>query len=83
MIGRIIFAMMFVGSGVGHLMDSDGSTRYAEGKGIGNANSIVQISGAALLAGGVGTMLGILIDLVFAGVGVLVLIIGPVLDITP
>ena len=44
---------------------------------------MVQISGAALLAGGVGTMLGILTDLAFAGVGVLVLIIGPVLDITP
>lgn len=76
LIGRIIFSIMFMGSGIGHLMDTEGSTAYAEGRGITNAKTMVQVSGVALLAGGLGTLLGIWTDLAFLGIAVLVLIIA-------
>ena len=76
MIGRIIFSMMFVGSGIGHLMDSEGTAQYVESKGLGNAKLLAQGSGVALLAGGLGLLLGIWTDLAFAGIGILVLIMA-------
>ena len=76
LIGRVVFSIMFIGSGVGHLMDSEGSAAYAESRGISNAATMVQISGVALLAGGVGTLLGIWTDLALLGIAVLVLIIA-------
>ena len=76
LIGRIMFSIMFIGSGIGHLMDTEGSTAYAEGKGLANAQLMVQISGACLAAGGVATLLGIWVDLALLLIAVLVLIIG-------
>lgn len=76
LIGRIIFSVMFIGSGVGHLMDAEGSTAYAEGKGLANASTMVQISGVCLAAGGVATLLGIWVDLALLLLAVLVLVIG-------
>ncbi|MEM9468121.1 MAG: DoxX family protein [Actinomycetota bacterium] len=77
MLGRIIFSVMFIGSGVGHLMDTEGSTAYAAGKGLGdNSKLLVQISGACLALGGVATLLGIWVDLALLLLAILVLIIG-------
>ena len=77
LIGRIIFSVMFIGSGVGHLMDTEGSTAYAESKGLGsNSKLLVQLSGVFLAAGGVAVLLGIWADLAFLLLAVLVLIMG-------
>jgi len=76
LIGRIVFAVMFVGSGVGHLMKTEESAAYAKSKGLANATLMVQISGAAFLAGGLGIALGIFTDLAFLLTGVLVMIIA-------
>ncbi len=76
LIGRIIFSLMFIASGLGHWMDQEGSTGYAQGRGIANAPLMVQVSGTALLAGGVGILLGIWTDLAFLGIAVLVMVIA-------
>lgn len=77
MIGRIIFAIMFVASGIGHLADSEGSSAYARSKGLGdNSTLLVQISGVCLALGGVATLLGIWVDLALLLLAVLVLVIA-------
>ena len=76
MIGRIIFSLMFIASGVGHLTQTEGSAAYAEAKGLSNATLMVQISGVALLLGGLGVITGFWIDLALLGLAVLVLIMG-------
>src|SRR6056297_3472587 len=70
LIGRIMFCALFVASGVGHLVDLDGSTRYAAEKGIGPARPGVIASGVAFIVGGVSILFGIWGDL-----GALLLII--------
>ena len=77
MLGRIIFSALFIGSGVGHLMDTEGSTGYAQSKGLGdNSQLLVQISGACLALGGVATLLGIWVDLATLLLAVLVLVMA-------
>ena len=63
-IGRILFAMIFLGSGVaGHILQTDGTAGYAESRGVSNARTLVLISGVALVLAAVGIILGIWIDL--------------------
>lgn len=76
LVGRIVFAILFVGSGVGHLVDTAGSTRFAESKGVANARTMVQVSGATFLVGGLGVVLGVFTDLAFLLLGVQVMIIA-------
>ncbi|MEM9563321.1 MAG: DoxX family protein [Actinomycetota bacterium] len=73
LIGRILFALIFVGSGVGHLADS-GSVEYAESKGLPNASLLVRLSGLTMLAGGLGIIFGVLLDVALAGMAAQVLI---------
>ena len=73
LIGRIMLAMIFVGSAFGHLTDAS-SVGYAESKGLPNAKMLVQLSGVTMLAGGVGIILGIWIDLALLGMAAQVLI---------
>jgi putative oxidoreductase len=80
LLGRIIFSVMFIGSGIGHLMDSEGSTQFAESKGVANASTMVQLSGVTFLAGGIAILLGIFTDLAFLLVGLQVLIIGFIIN---
>jgi len=75
LIGRILFALILVGSAFGHLTDPS-SVDYAESKGVPNARPLVLLSGVGLLAGGIGIILGIWIDLAFLGMAALVLIIA-------
>ncbi len=77
MLGRIIFSALFIGSGIGHLADTEGSTAYAESKGLGeNSQLLVQISGACLALGGVATLFGVWVDLATLLLAVLVLILA-------
>ncbi len=53
LIGRILFGLIFVGSGAaGHLMQTDATAGYAESRGVSNAKVLVQISGVLILAAG-------------------------------
>lgn len=70
LIGRLLFGLTFVASGVGHFVDLDASTAYAQAKGIGPARQGVIASGAAYIVGGVSVILGLWGDL-----GALVLIV--------
>ena len=77
MLGRIVFSALFIGSGVGHLMDTEGSTGYAQSKGLGeNSQLLVQISGVCLALGGAAMLLGILTDLAALLIAVLMLIMA-------
>jgi putative oxidoreductase len=76
LIGRILFSLVFVGSGVGHLMQPDGSAEYATFKKVPNAKLMVQVSGILMLVGGLAVILGIFGDLAALGLAVLVLIMA-------
>lgn len=69
LIGRILFCALFIASGVGQLVDLEGSTTYATAKGVGPARPGVIASGVAFIVGGVSVLFGIWGDL-----GALVLI---------
>ena len=68
LIGRILLAMIFVGSGfAGHLGQTDQTAAYAEMRGVKNAKMLVQVSGVLIAAAGLGVILGIWIDLAALG----------------
>ena len=70
LIGRILFAMIFIGAGTaGHLMQADETAGYAEARGLSNAKLLTQISGVLILAGGLGVVLGVWADLAALGLG--------------
>lgn len=56
LIGRILFALIFVMSGFNHF--SAGAIGYAASQGVPMANLLVPISGVLALAGGLSIMLG-------------------------
>ncbi len=76
LIGRILFSLVFVGSGVGHLMQSEGSAEYAGYKGVPSPKNAVLLSGVLMLAGGVAVILGIWMDLAAFGLAALVVIMA-------
>ncbi len=68
LIGRILYGLIFVGSGVaGHLMATDATAGYAEARGVPNARQLVQVSGVLIALGGAAVILGILTDLAALG----------------
>lgn len=76
LLGRIVFSIMFIGSGVGHLADESSTTGAAESSGLPNPKLMGQISGVCFLLGGAAIALGIWTDLAFLLIGVLVMIIA-------
>lgn len=69
LIGRILFGLIFIGSGFGgHLMQTEGTTGYARSRGVPNARLLVQLSGVLITAGGLGVILGVWTDLAALGV---------------
>lgn len=74
LIGRILFVYLIIGSGVGHLMATDAMAGYAQSRGLANAKLMVQISGVALIAGGVSVLLGIFGDIGSLGLAILLVI---------
>ncbi|MEU1430991.1 DoxX family protein [Nocardia sp. NPDC005746] len=63
LIGRILFALLFLGSGFGHLAQSASMAQYAQFKGIPMPTLAVPASGVLLLAGGLSVLLGVWADL--------------------
>ena len=79
LISRILFVYLVIGSGVGHLTATDAMAGYAQSKGLSNAKLMVQISGVALLAGGVSVLLGIFGDIGSLGLAILFVVIAVVM----
>lgn len=63
LIGRILFAVLFLYSSLGHLTATDQLAGYAAGRGVPAAKAATLISGLFLLAGGLMVLLGIWADL--------------------
>ncbi|MGW4534790.1 DoxX family protein [Nocardia sp. NPDC004340] len=63
LIGRILFALLFLGSGFGHLAQRESMAQYAQFKGIPMPTLAVPASGVLLLAGGLSVLLGVWADL--------------------
>lgn len=74
LISRILFAYLVIGSGIGHLTATGAMAGYAESRGLSNAKVLVQVSGVALLAGGLSVLLGIWGDIGALGLAVLLLV---------
>lgn len=69
LIGRILFCALFLGSGVGHLMQRNQMAQYAGSKGVPAPEVFVPLTGVQMLVGGLMVLLGIWADL-----GLLILI---------
>ena len=68
LIGRILYALIFIGSGsAGHLMQTEGTAGYAESRGVPSSKLLTQLSGVLIFAGGLGVILGIWADLAALG----------------
>ncbi|KAA1395543.1 DoxX family protein [Aeromicrobium ginsengisoli] len=74
LIGRILFAYLVIGSGIGHLTQTAAMAGYAESRGVSNAKLMVQISGVTFILGGVSIALGIWGDIGALGLAIQLLI---------
>ncbi len=64
LIGRVLFALIAVGSAFGgHFMATDSTAGYAESRGVKNPRAMVLISGVLLVAAAVSLIAGIYADL--------------------
>ena len=63
LIGRILFALVFIASGLGHLAKVDAMTGYAKFKKVPAPKLSVLVSGALLALGGLSIILGVYADL--------------------
>ncbi len=63
LIGRILFAMLFIGSGVAHVMKADMMAGYAASKGVPQAKLATIGSGLLIIVGGLMVLLGLYADL--------------------
>lgn len=74
LMGRILFSMIFIASGMNHLMKLDDMSAYAASKGVPAAKAATALSGLMMLAGGVMIVLG---WHRFIGAGLLVMFLIP------
>ena len=73
-VGRLLFVGIFLSSAIGHLTQTPMLAGYAESRGVKSATLMVQISGDAMLAGGLSILLGIWGDVGSLGLAVLLVI---------
>ncbi len=58
LIGRILFSMLFIGSGLNHLLKAKEMASYAQSKGVPAAKVVTVVSGLMIVVGGVLVLLG-------------------------
>ena len=75
-IGRILFAAMFVLSGINHFTKAEAMTGYAQFKGVPQPKLANLVSGAVLLLGGLSVILGVVADLGALVVSILLVIMA-------
>ncbi|MBU3067230.1 DoxX family membrane protein [Nocardia sp. NEAU-G5] len=63
LIGRILFALLFLGSAFGHFAQREQMAQYAQSKGVPVAGLAVLGAGVLLLLGGLSVLLGVWADL--------------------
>ena len=73
-LGRLLFSLVLIGSGIGHLTQTEGSAQYAEYRGVPNAKLMVQITGVLMLVGGLAVVLGVFMDLAAVCIAVLMVV---------
>jgi uncharacterized membrane protein YphA (DoxX/SURF4 family) len=63
LIGRVLFGLVFFGSGVGHFMQLQGMAQYADSKKVPAAKATVVVTGLMLVAGGLSVILGLYMEI--------------------
>lgn len=63
LIGRVLFALIFINSGLGHFARREQMTGYAQYRGVPAARLLVPLTGLQILAGGLSVALGAWADL--------------------
>jgi putative oxidoreductase len=63
LIGRILFVLLFLGSGYAHLTQTEAMAGYAASRGVPAAKIATQVSGVMLIAGALLVLLGVWADL--------------------
>lgn len=76
LLGRILFSLVFLGSGIGHLTQTEGSAQYAAYKKVPSAKLAVQVSGVLMILGAAAVILGIWMDLAGLLLAILVLLMA-------
>ena len=76
LIGRILFALIFVSSGLSHLAKVEAMTGYAKFKKVPAAKLSVLVSGALLALGGLSIVLGIYADLGALVIAILLIVMA-------
>jgi uncharacterized membrane protein YphA (DoxX/SURF4 family) len=62
LVGRFLFGLIFVGSGLGHFVQLPGMARYADSKKVPAAKVTVVTTGIMLIAGGLSVILGVYME---------------------
>jgi putative oxidoreductase len=75
-IGRILFAVMFVLSGINHFTNAEAMTGYAQFKGVPQPKLANLASGALMVAAGLSVILGIVADLGALVVSILLVVMA-------
>ena len=76
LIGRILFALIFVSSGLSHLAKVEAMTGYAKFKKVPAAKLSVLVSGALLALGGLSIVLGVYADLGALVIAILLIVMA-------
>lgn len=63
LIGRILFVVLFLGSAMGHLTNTDAMAGYAESRGVKPGKPLTLLTGVQIAVGALLVLLGIWIDL--------------------
>lgn len=75
-IGRVLFALIFISSGLNHLTKSQAMVGYAQFKKVPAAKASVLLSGLLLALGGLSVILGVYADLGALVLGILLLVMA-------
>lgn len=76
LIGRILFSLVFLASGLGHFAKADAMAGYAKFKKVPAAKLSVLVSGALMVLGAAGVILGVWADLAALVLAALAFITG-------
>lgn len=63
LIGRVLYAIVFIGSGLGHFAQANAMAQYAESKGVAAAKPMVLVTGLMILLGGFSILLGLYMEI--------------------
>jgi putative oxidoreductase len=76
LLGRILLSLVFLGSGMGHLTQTEGSAQYAAYKKVPSPKLAVQVSGVLMILGAAAIILGVWMDLAALGIAILVVLMA-------